>query len=237
MKTVALLLLILFLPVLPFRGGQAALAQTGRTQSGGEVGYQMARVRRTKMRFPRLTRFRDRAVMNAVNRQIDVLARDFGCTGRNSYYNLKSRVEYAAHDIFSIYASAEYFCGGAYPTNDSNNSATFDMKTGKQVKFEELFKNYEADKREILQTIFATQIATAARRAASRKPDAEDDCEDLFEIERLESSSYAFNFSRNGLSVQPEWPHVIEACADRVTVPYAKLQRFAAPNGVLARAR
>lgn len=237
MKLIALLL-FLFVPVVPFGGGQPALlAQTGRTQtSGGEIGYQMARVRRTKMMFPRLTRFRDRAVLGAVNRQIDVLTRDFGCDrGRNNYYNLKSRVEYAAHDVFSIYASAEYFCGGAYPTNDSNNSVTFDMKTGRQIKFEELFKNYEADKREILETIFASQIAVATRRAATRKPEAEEDCEDLFQLDRLESSTYAFNFSRNGLSVQPEWPHVIEACAERVTVPYAKLSKFAAPNGVLAR--
>ena len=234
---VIVLFLLLFVPVMPFGGGQTALlAQTGRTETSGEIGYQMARVRRTKMMFPRLTRFRDRAVLGAVNRQIDVLTRDFGCDrGRNNYYNLKSRVEYAAHNVFSIYASAEYFCGGAYPTNDSNNSVTFDMKTGKQIKFEELFKDYEADKQEILGTIFASQIATAKRRAASRKPDAEDDCEDLFQPDRLESSTYAFNFSRNGLSVQPEWPHVIEACAERVTVPYAKLAKFAAPNGVLAR--
>lgn len=178
-------------------------------------------------------------MLNSVNRQIDVLTRDFGCEGRvrSNYFNLKSRVEYAAKDVFSIYASAEYFCGGAYPTNDSNNSITFDMKTGKQVKFEELFKNYEADKREILGMIFASQIASAAR-IASGAANKEEDCAgqpDIYTIDNFESSSYAFNFSKNGLSVQPEWPHVIEACAERVTVPYAKLSKFAAPDGVLAR--
>ncbi len=238
MKLIALLLMIFLVPVLPFGGGQPVLAQTGRTQ-GGEIGYQMARVRRTKLMFPRLTRFRDRAVLNSVNRQIDVLTRDLGCEGRgrNNYYKLRSRVEYAAKDVFSIYASAEYFCGGAYPTNDSNISMTFDMKTGKQVKFEELFKNYEADKREILGTIFASLIARAARMA-SGSPNKEGDCAgeaDMYTIDHFESSSYAFNFSKTGLSVQPEWPHVIEACAERVTVPYAKLSKFAAPDGALAR--
>lgn len=239
MKLIALLLFILLIPVTPFGGGQQpVLAQTGRTQ-GGEIGYQMARVRRTKLTFPRLTRFRDRAVLGAVNRQIDVLTRDLGCEGRgrNNYYKLRSRVEYAAKDVFSVYASAEYFCGGAYPTNDSNISMTFDMKTGKQVKFEELFKNYEADKREILGTIFASLIAKAARMA-SGTPNKEGDCAgeaDMYTIDHFESSSYAFNFSKTGLSVQPEWPHVIEACAERVTVPYAKLSKFAAPDGVLAR--
>lgn len=236
MKLIALLLLLLSVPVLPFgSSGQLALAQTVGRQSG-EIGYQMARIRRTKLMFPRLTRFRDRAVMGAVNRQIDVLTRDFGCEdrGRNNYYNLRSRVEYAAKDIFSIYASAEYFCGGAYPTNDSNNSVTFDMKTGKQIKFEELFKNYEADKREILGTIFASLIARAASGNAKKEGDCAGEA-DMYTIDHFESSSYAFNFSKTGLSVQPEWPHVIEACAERVTVPYAKLKNFAAPGGALAR--
>jgi hypothetical protein len=54
-------------------------------------------------------------------------------------------------------------------------------------------------------------------------------------MDRFESFSIAFNFSKAGLSVQPDWPHVMEACAERVTVPYAKLSRFAAPDGLLAR--
>jgi hypothetical protein len=143
-------------------------------------------------------------------------------------------VAYADKDIFSIYASAQYYCGGPYPTNDANISQTFDLRTGKQVQFGELFKDYEAEKREILKTIFATEVARAKRLAASGKA-KEDSCETTYSLDNLEGSTFSFNFSSAGLQVQPSWPHVIEACAEIVTVPYSRLQRFAAPGGLLSR--
>lgn len=218
-------------------GQRPVLSQTGGT---GGIGYAKARVRRTGIMFPRLTRFRDPKVMREVNRQIDEATQEFGCDGqgdKNSFYRVRSRVAYADKDIFSIYASAQYYCNTAYPTNDYNVSQTYDLRTGKQIKFEELFRNYEADRREILKTVFAAEVAASERLAASGKP-KENSCEgdpDLYSLDNLEGSSFAFNFSGAGLQVQPSWPHVIEACSKIVTVPYGKLQRFAAPGGLLTR--
>lgn len=207
--------------------------------AGGDVGHAKVPVRGTKIRFPRLTRLGDREVMRRVNRQIYEVAREFDCgeTEGNSYFNVRSAVEYVEYDVFSIYATAEYYCGGAYPTNDANSSMTFDLRTGEQVKFAALFKDYEQNYEEILRVIFAKQIARSEKLVASGKP-KEDSCEgdfDLYSIERLQSSTFAFNFSKAGLKVQPEWPHVIEACAELVTVPYKDLKKFAAPEGLLAR--
>lgn len=236
MKRIILLLLLLFIPALSGAEHELASAQTVRTNEGG-IGYRMTRVRRTRILFPRLTSFRDRAVMNAVNRRIDELTAEFGCQGeggRSATFNVRSRVEYAARDIFSIYASEDYYCGTAYPTNDNNVSLTFDMKTGKLVNFEELFRNYDADRQEIIKTIFAGLLARGARAARSGKNN-DGDCDQLYTLDTLESATYVYNFSKTGLSVQADWPHVMEACAERVTVPYAKLSKFAAPDGLLAR--
>jgi hypothetical protein len=214
---------------------QTVLSQTG--QAAGGIGYAKARVRRSRILYPRLTRFRDARVLREVNKQIDEATRTFTCEGQGGTFNVKSKVTYAEHDIFSIYASAEYYCNTAYPTNDANVSQTFDLKTGKLIQFEELFKNYEADREEIMKTIFAAEIARSERLAASGKP-KQDTCEgdpDMYSLEHLAGSSYSFNFSKTGLQVQPQWPHVIEACSKIVTVPYAKLSRFASPGGMLAR--
>jgi hypothetical protein len=238
MRRCLFLPLFLCLTLSAFVSGERSVAFSQNRGAGGDIGYAKVRVRRTGIRFPRLTRFRDREVMRKVNRQIDQLTGEFGCEGeRNSYYKVRSNVDYADKDIFSIYASAEYYCGGAYPTNDANMSLTFDLRTGKQVQFGELFKNYHADKREILRTIFASQVKRSERLIASGKA-REQTCEgdpDLFALDNLEGSTFAFNFSRAGLKVQPQWPHVIEACAELVTVPYRDLRRFAAPEGLLAR--
>jgi hypothetical protein len=234
-----LLAALLCVPLVWLAGAerQPVFSQTRQANSG--IGYANARVRRTRIMYPRLTRFRDAKVMREVNRQIDASTREFNCGGQGGSYKVRSKVTYAENDIFSIYASANYYCNTAYPTNDANVSQTFDLKTGKQLQFEELFENYETDRQEILKIIFAGEIARSEKLAASGKP-KEETCEgdpDMYSLEHLEGSTYSFNFSRAGLQVQPQWPHVIEACAEIVTVPYSKLRKFAKPDGILSRVK
>jgi hypothetical protein len=136
--------------------------------------------------------------------------------------------------------SARYYCGGNYPTNDENVSVTFDLTTGKKIDFDDLFENYEANKDQILKIIFAPQLVrTESLPATGSKTNEENsDCDNdttLFTSENLGSTAFAYDFSEKGLMVQPRWPHVIEACTERVTVPYERLERFGAPDGILAR--
>ncbi len=225
--------------------GEAILAQSkrppARVTENPELHFELAQVGNTGVRFPRLTYYKDAKVLDAVNQKIDEITADFGCDEdtplRNSTYRVKSSVEYLTKQIFSIYASASWFCGGPYPVNDSNISLTFDLKTGKLVEFEDLFQNYERDKTEILKIIFAAQLDRSARLIATGKvkEGACDGDPSLYSVERLETDVLAYNFSAEGLRVQPSWPHAIEACAERVTVPYGKLKKFAAPSGLLAR--
>jgi hypothetical protein len=215
---------------------RTALSQTGGASRGG-IGYVKVRVGRSRILYPRLTRYKDQRILREVNRQIDAATKDFYVCdkSRDSYYRVRSNVAYADRDIFSIYASAQYYCkGGAYPTNDDNISQTFDLRTGKLVEFPELFRNYESDKREILKTIFAEKVAAAEKLKASGKTE-DDNCDGPYDMETLEGHSFKYNFSSAGLQVQPSFPHVIEACADIVTIPYSKLQKFAAPDGILSR--
>jgi hypothetical protein len=220
-------------------GGHQSTFYQNKGENSLSIVYSMARVRRTGIWFPRLVRFGNQAVLRNINRQIDELTAEFGCDGgdKHSYYKVRARVDYVNKGIFSIYASAAYYCGGTYPTNDSNISLTFDLRTGKQVEFEELFTDYEANKREILRAVFARQVARSERLIRTGSP-KEETCEgnpDLYSLDNLEDSGFSFNFSRNGLKVQPQWPHVIEACAEIATVPYSRLIKFAAPDGLLAR--
>jgi hypothetical protein len=231
-----------FLLVLANLALSASASQEKGPKATNDIHYKMSPVGDTQVRFPRLTVYKDITTMNRVNAQIDELSKEFGCPsphGKDDWYKVSSRVEYAAKDILSIYASANYYCGGPYPTNDANMSLTFDLRTGNKVQFSELFRSYVANKDQILKVIFARQLArTAKMLAAGKKSDESSSCEensDLFTLKNLRDSEYAYNFSEKGLVVQPQWPHVVEACAERVTVPYQQLMEFAAPNGILAR--
>jgi hypothetical protein len=241
MKSVVIPLLALALLVPSARFAQTASRARRATRPADRIEFQMVTVRNTGLRFPRLTYYSDTKVMKEINRQIDEVTSEFGCEatepGKRGTFEVRAKVEYTIKQIFSIYVSESFFCGGAYPTNDYNNSLTFDLKTGSLVEFEELFSDYERDKLEILKIIFARQLERSEKLAASGSPKAEN-CAgdpDLYSLEHLESDTFAFNFSTEGLKVQPAWPHAIEACAERVTVPYEKLRKYAAPEGLLAR--
>ena len=244
MNVMKLVPLSLLLSVLAF--GAVIQAQSTRrpvrpAPNSASVRFESVAVRDTGVRFPRLTYYKDAKVLETVNQKIDEITADFGCdeeTPRTTNsYRVKSEVAYSTKQIFSIYASASWFCGGPYPTNDSNISLTFDLKTGKLIEFEDLFQKYEQNKTEILKVIFAAQLERTARVVAAGKA-KEGTCDgdpNLYSLEHLEDSLFAFNFSADGLRVQPLWPHVMEACSERVTVPYIRLKQFAAPEGLLAR--
>ncbi|HSG38525.1 MAG TPA: hypothetical protein VLE27_02710, partial [Thermoanaerobaculia bacterium] len=93
------------------------------------------------------------------------------------------------------------------------------------------------DKASLLKTIFPKQVEAGERAKAQGREDG-DSCEDaprLYGLDHLAESTYLYNFSPQGLEIQPDWPHAIEACAERVTVPYERLREFAAPGGLLER--
>lgn len=204
------------------------------------IAFKMVPVRDTGIQFPMLTSYREPNVLKKVNSAIADTTAEFGCDveeGTATEYAVKSNVAYTLQDIFSIYAAASYYCGGAYPTNDMNISMTFDMKTGDAVYFTDLFQDYDRDQEKILRVIYGPKIEQSEKLEASSKKE-EGSCDEdpwIFSLDHLKESSYNFHFAADGLHVQPDWPHVIEACAEISVVPYSKLKPFAAPSSILQR--
>jgi hypothetical protein len=205
-------------------------------QNMGTITYANKTIRRTGISFPYLTHFRDPKILARVNALIDKRTRDFGCDAscKTGYFRVRSKVTYADGDVFSIYASASYDCCGPYPTNDSNISQSYDLRSGELVKFENLFDNYDKNKEEILKIIFASRIARAEKVQSSGKS-ADTDCDSLYALDNLGDSQFSYNLSKDYLQVQPDWPHAVEACSEIVSVPYSKLRKFQRPNGLLSR--
>jgi hypothetical protein len=215
---------------------------TPKTSPHGEVAWRMVKVRHGRFLIPHLTRYRDPEALRSVNQQIDAIIADLGCgpeqEGKDGL-EIRTSVKLAARGIFSVYISGSFFCG-AYPENDAEMSTTFDLRTGRPVEFEKLFKDYERNKRAILSAVFAKQVIEAEKHPQPEKPDSNGDgsCEKspwLYALEALEEDQYNFNFTSRGLEVQPNWPHGVEACEIRMTVPYEELRPYAAPGGLLER--
>ncbi len=217
------------------------LCNADESSSGG-IRYEMRTDPKTKITFPWLKYYSERDTMLRVNERISQIMSGLRCEDEDvneSDFKVYADVSYAERDIFSVNATVLTYCGGSIPTDKSNMSITFDMTRGNEVKFQTLFQDYEKDKEKILGIIFSDKISEANMLQGSQDGDARS-CGGnaaLYSLENLLSSSFSYNFTVNGLQVQPEWPTRIAVCAQRVIVPYEKLRRFGWFRGMLARAR
>ena len=172
------------------------------------------------------------AVAAKVNQELEALASELTCPNDTKHaappaYRSQASVTYAANDVLSVSVHASYDCGGAYPTNNANASVTYDLRTGEQVPFERLFANHGRDEARIVRALLPA--LKAAGMAVSGQ------CAGVLTEENLATYGLAYSLSQAGLTVQPDFPHVIAACSREVTVPYGRLEAFAQADGVLAR--
>ena len=216
---------------------------TKNAGSTGPLTYRMARVPGNdnfpERQVPIITSFGDRAVSAAINATLVGLAHGAHCAQPPDDQEFEARVSFVGEDLFSVYATQSWMCGAPYPTSGADASVTFDLRTAKQIEFADLFRPDAANVDELL---YAYQWEQA--RTTPAPPDSVDefDCLDLYRKPPEDCTDCVaqrgpthFHFSPEGLVVQDEMAHVIAACADVVTVPYAVLASAALPGSALAR--
>jgi hypothetical protein len=215
----------------------AGPAQSTAAGSTGPLTYRMARVpggiHLDDRTIPIITGFGDRAVTAAVNSTLVGIARHAHCQdAERDDYEQEAAVSFVGQDVFSVHISDSWMCGAPYPTAGSDASITLDLHTGRRVAFEDLFEPAAAPR--VDRILFAYHYEQAAK--APPPGAVEMDCLERFrEDATLLRGEVRFRFSPDGLVVTEDLPHVIAACADELTVPYAALAAVARPGGALAR--
>ena len=175
--------------------------------------------------LPFLVRMKDGAVERKVNAAMQARLDQMGCTEGIGDWSTRAEVTWAARDVFSVSIHSSHYCGGPYPTNDADDSAVFDLRTGEEVAFRALFS---APYEEVLRALLADRIG-------EEPDDRPGECPRRWPLEELQEFTLRFVVVNGGLLVQPELPHVIEGCAFEEKIPFAKMARFASKNGLIAR--
>lgn len=203
------------------------------------IAYEMVASNAPGFTYPQITNYPDTEVMNQVNETLRQAFAVAGCgtpaEAEQEYeWNIVTTVDYAQNDIFSVNASGNYFCGGAYPVNNYSQTLTFDMKTGEQINFADLFVDFETDQSQIIETIYAAQIDLAL---LSQGVAEEGSCALVNTLDTLLNYTHDFRLSSNvpSIIVRPQYPHVIEACIEPVTVPVEQLLPYAPEDSLLYR--
>ncbi len=189
--------------------------------------------------YPRLTQFPDAAVKAKVN---DALAaqektdrdsrndcfsqlRQAGQKATPDSYHAGIRLAYLSQRYLSVEVHTGYDCGGAYPTNDDSAPVSFDLKTGAALDWDSLFKPG---------FITAAEGKKAGVWALYQKrygkTGQDKDCKEAVAGQDDASLHLWLDSKRGGLVAQPDFPHVIEACAEQIVFKPADLASAAKPE-------
>ncbi|GGL13312.1 hypothetical protein GCM10010844_35180 [Deinococcus radiotolerans] len=123
-------------------------------------------------------------------------------------YNANVQVTLLNARLLSLREDVDYYCGGAHPDNWTQG-VILDRATGRAVPLTTLFPKLSAARQNTL-------YLNAARGAV----DAE-----CLTVLRETTLDFTAHLSAQGLNLTPSGlPHVVAACAETVTLPYAALR-------------
>lgn len=182
--------------------------------------------------YPQIVNYKNKETMDKVNTELAHELEFSGCPSdisqENLSWNLKLAIDYSKNDIFSVNVSGDYYCGGPYPVNNYSNTITFDMTTGEKITFENLFKNYEENKKEIINIIYGDTVLSS---------DKNDICTNVNTIDNIISNpqNYRISKDKKAIIVRPEYPHIIEHCINNAEISIEKLAPFLNENSILNR--
>ena len=178
------------------------------------------------------------AALNAAlqDNQLKLAADALDCLSGNGV-NLQTGADYSGAGtlswksarLVSLHEEVAYYCGGAHPDNYTAG-VTLDTRTGAAVKL--------AGKPGTLWPALNARKVQALYLAGYPRGGDVADCLDSVSSPDIstEYDNYTLYLSAKGLALWPSYlPHVVQACAEVVTVPYARLRTLADPKSVYFR--
>jgi hypothetical protein len=233
-KSILLFHLRMALALALFFAGAPAIAGGGVTvkplqNPPGEIAY------------PRIVAGTSEAVRRQVNKALaerekadrdqrrDCLAaiRQAGQKPDADSFNETIEASYVSARYLSIDVRRSYFCATAYPTNDDEDPLTFDLETGKALNWNKVFKPGFLPQEGEAKPSALTRLYRA-RYAAS---DEERECKDVVSgQDPFEGGAHLWlDSAKGGLVAQPDFPHVVAACARAITFRPKDLAPYADP--------
>lgn len=214
-----------------FKGVQAgskskSIAESNFENKNLNIEYRMVNGLFGKYRYPQIVNYTNtyKKTIESVNEKLKMYFGEVGC---KNDFEADIRVTYAQNFIFSVVGTIRQEACSENTTNVSGYyyiPLTFDLRTGEEVLFDELFTKYMFDKDKILSLIYKDQIADSVNHPSA--------CNTL-EMLRETSHKYEFSTTTRTLLVTPQYPYVSSDCTESVRVPVNSLLPYLKQNSFL----
>ena len=132
---------------------------------------------------------------------------------------------------------SEWYCGGAYPATNQT-AVTYDVQTGARVDWAAAipglglaFYTYEGEEPgedQLLLRSAALGAWYSRKMLASPEVEWVEQCRDVFDPAALAGQTFNIwaDAENGGVTVAPDFAHVVQACADTATLTVADLRQF-----------
>lgn len=180
------------------------------------------------------------ARINAELTRLDAAARkQLADCGPQGEWNRSITQPMTGPGYLTLRVHTEISCGGPYPSSDQT-AITWDLATGERLDWPKSLSGLSLtpDSFDDMPADYTPNMSSA-RLAAwySRKVLAAADkgmageCADVWSTEALDGTRFKIwlDAENGGVTVAPDFPHVIQACAEPATLTAADLQGFGAP--------
>ncbi len=198
--------------------------------------------------YPRLSGLADAKTMARVNGLLaaqekadrsayaDCLSqlKDAKMTPDKDTYSEDITVRYLSAHFLSVEVLSNYFCAGAYPNNGVETPLTFDLVAGAQVDWTAAFKPGFLPADTADEHTPPSALTKLYRARYSRAKDDADCRQAITDQDPFSSAPIVWLDARGGVVFQPDFPHVMAACATPLTLspaeiaPYLKDAKLAA---------
>jgi hypothetical protein len=190
--------------------------------------------------YPRLTAFPNPSIMAKVNAALakqEADDRDTRSDCIKSVLEAKDKpdadtyrndisVAYLSPHYLSVNVVSSYYCGGPYPTDGAEAPLTFDLTTGEAIDWKTLFKPGFLPPDDGEDSAHPSGLAKIYRARYRKADPADDDCRSVIADPSSSFSPTLWLNAKQGLVVQPDFPHVVAACADELSLSPADLAPY-----------
>jgi len=187
----------------------------------------------------------DTPAIAAINADFDRIDADTeGCGGPGEYTRFAT-MPMTGPGYFTVMLRDEYYCQGTAHPGFSVSAITYDLATGQRVDWvaaapglalmrPDPWDNAPATYESTLQS---TVLAEWYGRKMMASADAESlgGCRDSYTTEMLADQFFRLwlDAQTGGLTVSPDFPHVIQACAESATMTEAEMRQFGVTPAII----
>lgn len=183
------------------------------------------------------------AAINADLDRRDTTAKAAGCEGGGGYERGVSQ-PMTGPDFISFWISEGYACQGAAHPSFDQTALTYDLATGETVDWVtaapglQLTRGDTTDLPDGYVPDLSSTALTAwysARALASTDREHVQECAEVWAPEALEGTGFKvwLDAQNGGLSVSPQFVHVVQGCADTVTLNPDEMRRFGVSPAII----